>query len=947
VEGEVRLIMAAKKQTEEEDLLAARLAHMLQISKEQAHQEILTRPLTFPVKQGANMLHISTLPGRYLTSTPKKCRVMIIQVKPTIREIGSGKVFTDEHSREVTKILEKNGIDLDEIYVTSAIKFPYPTPKAGPPRVEWSRWSTPYLWEEIDIVDPEVIFIMGANAIKVLFGNGRTLGEFQSTIQEVGGRKIFATVDPLSGKTDRFVSLNRESIELDISRLASYLKGELDSDPVEVDYRFAYDYPTFEKSITEIISGGFSDIAIDCEWSGPNPLDGELRTIQICWAPGKVLVGVFHGQHRVKYDLSKPDQWESAWKSIAKLIERPETKLIGHFIRADLPWIVNNGVNVVRAVLKGWDTSLAGHILDNTVPNSLTDCTLRHTNMGKYDLPLETYKKENKLKKRIEEIGYELLPDEILLPYAAKDADATFRIYKSQLKEFEKPEMAKRLELMRFTSMPSTLPILEIEATGLPLDQERLKHAAEVYTEKLNELLAKIRDELNWPTFEFGSSDNKAEALFSWFKPNKDGVRISKAPPGAKLRQYTPVISTSKVPWDRLVRKGEEDRHRPSTDKDTLLTLGVTNKDVLLDLFLHATAVNQICNSFTGVASRGEDGELTVKGGLLQKLWSDGRVHCSINQMVDTGRYSHRNPNLAQIPKSAEDLIHIVFEGQDVPSIRSCFPAPPGWVFIDNDWTSAEMFVLAWLSGDTVMEGLLTKPNTCFHSETAIKTFNLDPVPLDWDKGPKAWLAENDWSRYRSIQKTINFGIVYSREGPAIQREVYKEGIHITVDEAVDAINSFKQQFPKAIAFLEGNRAKAIQQGYVETAFNRVRIFPKTADFAEEAGYGRKGMNTPIQGAVGDLMSRTLFLLWYYREILHPHLRYKIALTIHDQIILLAPIDQLEECVEASRSCMEEHAKIPGIDKHLKAEPEINLRWGEPLTKEQCEKHGIPLKYAA
>jgi DNA polymerase I-like protein with 3'-5' exonuclease and polymerase domains len=49
--------------------------------------------------------------------------------------------------------------------------------------------------------------------------------------------------------------------------------------------------------------------------------------------------------------------------------------------------------------------------------------------------------------------------------------------------------------------------------------------------------------------------------------------------------------------------------------------------------------------------------------------------------------------------------------------------ATPGWVLVEADFKSAELFVLAALSQDKVMWDALTTPGMDLHDLTAIKLF--------------------------------------------------------------------------------------------------------------------------------------------------------------------------------------------------------------------------------
>lgn len=74
------------------------------------------------------------------------------------------------------------------------------------------------------------------------------------------------------------------------------------------------------------------------------------------------------------------------------------------------------------------------------------------------------------------------------------------------------------------------------------------------------------------------------------------------------------------------------------------------------------------------------------------KVEPDGKVRTSYNQIISTGRVSSRGPNMQQIP--AKESVGNRY--------RNCFMAPEGWVFVDSDYSSQELCVIAYLSKDPV-----------------------------------------------------------------------------------------------------------------------------------------------------------------------------------------------------------------------------------------------------
>jgi len=103
---------------------------------------------------------------------------MLIGQAPGRREIQSGLPFAHDAGRRLVGWLATAGVSLEDFrerwYVTSVAKC-YPGRRAGaaadapPSRAEVQRWS-PYLDEEVRLVAPRIVVLVGALAHRYAFG---------------------------------------------------------------------------------------------------------------------------------------------------------------------------------------------------------------------------------------------------------------------------------------------------------------------------------------------------------------------------------------------------------------------------------------------------------------------------------------------------------------------------------------------------------------------------------------------------------------------------------------------------------------------------------------------------------------------------------------------------------------------------------------------------------
>ncbi len=279
---------------------------------------------------------------------------------------------------------------------------------------------------------------------------------------------------------------------------------------------------------------------------------------------------------------------------------------------------------------------------------------------------------------------------------------------------------------------------------------------------------------------------------------------------------------------------------------------------------------------------------------------STGRLHTSWNQTgTVTGRISSSDPNLQNIPIRTEI-------GRRV---RQAFVAPPGHLLLGADYSQVELRILAHISGD---ENLLAafRRGEDIHASTAASILG---VPLS-EVTPEM----------RRLAKAINFGLIYGMSdwGLAARTELSRE-------EAADFISKYFAQFPSVGDYLEGVKRQAAEAGYVETLLGRKRYFPELqsdsrAHGSVKAAAQRMAINHPIQGTAADIIKIAMIRL--HHELLEGHLRSRMILQVHDELVLEVPDDELNTVYELVRSVMEGAYKLKAS---LKVDIKTGRHWGE------------------
>ena len=164
----------------------------------------------------------------------KRARVMLVGEQPGDKEDLAGKPFVGPAGRELDKGLEAAGIARDEAYVTNVVKH-FKFEERGrrrihqtPKRFEIDACS-PWLEEELRVVSPEALVLLGATAAKALMGSSFRLTKHRGELLDSELAPIVtATIHPsaiLRQQDDASRSAERETFAENLRVVAKALAG--------------------------------------------------------------------------------------------------------------------------------------------------------------------------------------------------------------------------------------------------------------------------------------------------------------------------------------------------------------------------------------------------------------------------------------------------------------------------------------------------------------------------------------------------------------------------------------------------------------------------------------------------------------------------------------------------------------------------------------------------
>ncbi|MHB8960754.1 MAG: DNA polymerase I [Candidatus Limnocylindrales bacterium] len=255
----------------------------------------------------------------------------------------------------------------------------------------------------------------------------------------------------------------------------------------------------------------------------------------------------------------------------------------------------------------------------------------------------------------------------------------------------------------------------------------------------------------------------------------------------------------------------------------------------------------------------------------------DGRLHTLFNQAVAaTGRLSSSDPNLQNIP------IRTPLGRR----IRHAFVAgSPQTTLVAADYSQIELRIIAHVSGDPHLAEAFAR-EADIHRETAARVLHLDPAEVTADQ--------------RSMAKMVNFGLAYGMSDFGLSSRA-----GISREEAQAFIKSYFDAYNGISRYMVHIRETAKDLGYVSTLLGRRRRIPEltASNGALRAAGERMAINMPIQGTAADIVK--IAMIRTDRALREGGFRSRLLLSVHDELLIEAPRDEVDRLVPILREAME------------------------------------------
>lgn len=746
-----------------------------------------------------------------------------------------------------------------------------------------------YLDQEIARVQPKYILALGNEPLLALVGRSGITKYRGKVFEHLSGAKVLATISPASVKRNPG---QRPGYGADLRLFANLVLGR-ESGIAKPRYSIIDTREKLDalKRALAMTDDFYWDVETTSDYY---KADGKLVSLS-----ATCMMSTPSGPKRFVFALPlyHPESpWKRKWKSVLKYLQ-PELeaikKVTAHNGSYDTKWLRWHGINIRFT----FDTMLAVHLLNENVQKGLKPQA--QARLGVEPWGIDT---KNLLEKPLDQI----------LEYNVLDTWYMYHIKQQLAQELkEQPRIAR---VFKYIMMDGGNDLVGSEMRGIWTDVERLKERTPVMRQKLEDIETRIL-----------MAADLSDGLGTRFMPGEcdPKIEVKEWPIQKVLKTRGPVYAEPNfnasnfcrwMLFDHLalpvIERGKDKPDGspgdPSMAESSMLAL--KHRHPVVDLLLERVSYQKTLSSFFEPYAELYDENHRIHTNFKLAGTVTGRLSSGKNDedKISAVRGKLRGVNLQQVPRD--------------PFVRGVFGAPPGWSFVEADYSQVELRVVAYLSRDRTMLHLY-KTGADIHKATAASVLGV----------PESQVSKDD----RKKAKAVNFGFVYGMGWRKfISTAFEKYGAVFTEEEARAVRVAFFDHFAGLQPWHAKQRRLVNEYGRVQSPIGRVRHLPDiySPDEGVRAEAERQAINSPVQSFASDMA--VLAMVEINKKFRAQGIRANCLGLVHDAINFEVRDDHVGLALPIIKDTMEDVRPLEKkfgihLDVPIISDLKVGQHWGD------------------
>lgn len=814
---------------------------------------------------------------------PKNAEIVVVTNRKS-----SGR-FQDALELQLTEL----GLDTSKIYFTPVIKCS--DFETSLTTRQLKDHAALYLYPELERINPKFILGLGNESLQVLTGKSG-ITKYRGKPFDYGNAIVMSTLSPSAitrnpGQKPGYLA----DLRLFVNRVKDRTTGIPDPKYMIVDDTVKL------KKLWRILDMT-DEIYIDIEtWvAGGEYYEDTSKMVSL--AATCVVIKADGTKARTVFALPlwhPGSPWRNKWQALLQIMGthcRKIRKVVAHNASFDCKWLIVNQVKLYPT----FDTMLAIALMDENVQKGLKPQAMARLGVEPWGIDTGDLTKY-----AIEEV----------LHYNVLDTWYMYWIKQQLVEELkEQPRLAR---IFKLEIMPAQRDLIDAEIRGAWIDRKRLRERTPIAQQNLLDIDAKI--------YQLAKLDEVPEDIWPTMAKGKKSVVNFNASNFARWMLFDwlemPVIERGK-------KKQDGSPGDPSMAEGVLQHLWEDTKhpaiEAMLDRVTKQKHLSSFFNPYNNLIDDNDRIHTTFKlAGTVTGRLSSGKADAD---KISGTRGKMRGVNLQQVPRD--------------PFIRGLFGAPPGWTFVESDYSQIELRVAALLANEQNMKHIYAIGGD-IHLETTMRVTGL----------PASQVTKEI---RKMVGKPVNFGFLYGMGWRKFIITAFENyGSHFTEDEAQGARNAYFDLFPALLPWHAKMRRLVNEYGRVVSPLGRIRHLPDiySPDRGVRMEAERQAINSPVQGFASDMA--VLSMIEVNKKLKAESIVGNCIGLVHDALNYEIRDDHLEKALPIIKETMEDMDIVyrkfgTVIDIPIIADVSVGQHWGDKveLTEDQVYDFKLEYKYA-